>query len=125
MRVILSVMLLFVVVLAQAEVYRWVDDNGNVHVSDTPREAAGSRRVDVREINTAESVKSSRPIVTPLPPTRSTSCCTAPAGAITVIVFAPISATTTSRSRSSTSMTAARDGKTWGSPALSVGRARV
>ncbi|PSQ91483.1 MAG: glutaredoxin family protein [Proteobacteria bacterium SW_6_67_9] len=43
--------------LAQGEVYRWVDDDGTVHFSDEPPLQDGeAERVELPEINTAESV---------------------------------------------------------------------
>lgn len=56
MRTMLLLMFVLVVPSAQAEVYRWVDEDGTVHFSDTPREAGQTRRIDVGEINTAKSV---------------------------------------------------------------------
>lgn len=56
MRTILLLMFVLVVPVAQAEVYRWVDDDGTVHFSDTPREPGQTQRIDVGEINTAKSV---------------------------------------------------------------------
>ncbi len=57
MRSILPMMFLLVVTTAPAEVYRWVDDEGTVHFSDTPREPGNTQRVDVDGINTAKSVE--------------------------------------------------------------------
>ena len=41
---------------AQAEVYRWVGDGGTVHFSDEPRPGGASERIEIRDVNTAESV---------------------------------------------------------------------
>lgn len=57
MRSILPLVLLLVATMAAAEVYRWVDDEGTVHFSDTPREVGNTQRVDVDGINTAKSVE--------------------------------------------------------------------
>ncbi len=55
----LATLLLAVLVapLAQAEVYRWVDEDGTVHYSDEPHEGGDkAEQVDVPEVNSAESV---------------------------------------------------------------------
>jgi len=44
--------------VAQAEVYRWVDDEGTVHYSGQPREDGGrTERVEIREVNSADSLE--------------------------------------------------------------------
>lgn len=46
MRSILPMMFLLVATAGSAEVYGWVDDDGTVHFSDTPREVGSTQRVD-------------------------------------------------------------------------------
>jgi hypothetical protein len=46
-RAILALLGLFVAAAATADVWRWVDDNGVVHFSDTP--VQGAERIDVSE----------------------------------------------------------------------------
>ena len=56
--ILLSVVLLLPTFVVAAEVYRWVDDNGEAHYSDRPQE--GAERITIQEAQTfsAPAVKS-------------------------------------------------------------------
>lgn len=51
-------LLLLVPLLAQAEIYRWVDENGKTVYSDRPRE--GAKRIDLPPLTTYEPGKEQR-----------------------------------------------------------------
>lgn len=50
-------------VLANAEVYRWVDDDGNVHFGDSPPEERRSEPVEIREPTRAVPLEGAREIL--------------------------------------------------------------
>ena len=60
MRFVLAMIALSACAGASAEVYRWVDENGTVHFSDSPNGNGGSEQVEIREINSAKSVEVDR-----------------------------------------------------------------
>jgi len=49
-----------------AEIFKWVDDDGNVHFSDNPPERAKTKKITLK-INTYQSVQVIRPIPTRAP----------------------------------------------------------
>lgn len=56
MRAVILMIALFVSSAVSAEVYRWVDENGTVHFSDSPNRKGDSEQVQIREVNSAKSV---------------------------------------------------------------------
>lgn len=52
-------MALLLPLFSSAEIYRWVDENGKIHLSDSPPEEADVEQVDV-EVNTYESIDYSK-----------------------------------------------------------------
>lgn len=51
-------LLLLCSLLAHAEIYKWVDDNGRVHYSDSkPASESGVQSVEIREINSLPGVE--------------------------------------------------------------------
>jgi len=61
---ILLFMALFIISpIAIAEIFKWIDDEGNVHFTDNPPERAKTKKIKLK-INTYKSVQVIRPIPT-------------------------------------------------------------
>lgn len=58
MRIILALMLVFSAV-ASAEIYKWTDENGQVHFGDRPTESVKAETVEIREQKTGRMVSGS------------------------------------------------------------------
>lgn len=59
MRIILALMLVFSAV-ASAEIYKWTDENGQVHFGDRPTESVKAETVEIREQKTGSMVSESQ-----------------------------------------------------------------